>query len=86
MPVSIGEEATLCDRICELVDKIDEHIATPQSPPIVNVDAPTINVEAKAPPPTVNVAAPAPHKPHPWTMTVHRNGEGLIQTITITPN
>ena len=87
MPSIGGEKSDrVADAMEELCEKLEESIVTRTEPPVVHVAAPTINVEAKAPAPTVNVAASTPKPSHPWTMTVHRNGEGLIETITIVPN
>ena len=86
MPVLGNQEDRLCDLIEELLERSYVRDAIPPEPPVVNVDAPTINVEAKAPAPIVNVAPPASPKARPWTMTVHRGTDGLIQTITVTPS
>lgn len=84
MPIVGIQQDRVADAMEELCDKLEAQSV--QQPPVVHVAAPTINVEAKAPAPIVNVAAPAPPASHPWTMTVHRGADGLIQTITVAPN
>ena len=86
MPV-IGErnnEERIADVLEEICDKLDDVVGKETS---VKVNVPSmppavVNVPS-SPPPTVTVEH---ERPRQWVFTVHRNGEGLIETITARPN
>jgi hypothetical protein len=70
-----------------LADVMEEFLDRVTSPPVVHVDAPTVNV---TPPgvhvaaPTVNVSPVGPEKTS-WVLTIQRDSEGRIATVIANP-
>ena len=76
-----GNRDRVADALEELCEKLEEQLTSDVPPPVVNVSTPP----ATSPAPIVNVSAPAPANPGAWIFDVHRNSDGLIETITVTP-
>ena len=69
--------ANVLEEICDKLDDFakDTKVVVDMPPAVVNVPASS--------PPTVTVQG---ERPRMWVFTVHRDGDGFIETITARPN